>query len=494
MFERYTEKARRVIFFGRYEASQFGSPYIETEHLLLGLLREDKPLTNRLLRSEAVVQDIRNEIERCTDVREKTSTSADLPLSNEAKRVLLHAAEEADRLGHKQIGTEHLLFGMLREEKSFAAKLLNDRNVRLSQVREQLQQSEPEPAARVPGGGQLSVHLSDFGSSLTDQARDGMLPPLVGREQELQRVVQVLCRLTRGNPVLLGEPGVGKKTIVFGLAKQIAEGAIPELDGRSIVSLDPAVIASGTKSRARFEDNLEGILREPSDQPAFLLFIDGLHALAQTQPFSVVANVIKPALLDGRLQCISTATAAEYSKTVETAPWLEQCFTTVEVKPPTEAEAIAVLIGIKDRFQAFHEVTYTEEAIQYAVFHSSSYFPNRSLPEKAIDLIDEAGARVKLRQSGLPDEIAELQKRIKLIVHRLQSAIVIHEFEKARFYSDEERKARENLRALREKHQLTDAIATVTRDDIEQIVAEKTGLSVDLLRKSKAEKPKDEKK
>ena len=491
MFERYTEKARRVIFFGRYEASQFGSPYIETEHLLLGLLREDKALTNRLLRSEAVVQDIRKEIERCTDAREKTSTSADLPLSNEAKRVLLHAAEEADRLGHKQIGTEHLLFGMLSEEKSFAAKLLNDRNVRLSQVREQLQQSEPEPAGRVPGGGQLSVHLSDFGSNLTDQAKDGMLPPLVGREQELQRVIQVLCRLTRGNPVLLGEPGVGKKTIVYGLAQRIVEGGIPGLDGRSIVSLDPAVVASGTKSRSRFENSLEEIIEKLFyDQQDFMLFIDGLHSLAQAQPFLRVANVIKPALLDGKLQCISSATATEYSKTVETTPWLEQCFTTVEVKPATEAEAIAVLTGIKDRFQKFHEVTYTDEAIQYAVFHSSSYFPNRSLPEKAIDLIDEAGARVKLREGRLPDEIQEAQKRIIGIVKRMEAAIANHEFEKARRHSDEEVREREALRELRKKHKLNAAIVAVTRDDIEQIVAEKTGLSVDLLSKSKAEKPK----
>jgi ATP-dependent Clp protease ATP-binding subunit ClpC len=496
MFEKYTEKARRVIFFARYEASQFGSPNIETEHFLLGLLREDKALMNRLLRSAEAMQDIRKEIERCSDVREKIETSVDLPVSNECRRVLAYATEESERLAHQHIGTEHLLLGLLREEKCFAAKLLHDRNVRLDQVREQARQSGLEEQARQPGAAHPSVRLSEFGIDLTRQALDGILPPLVGRERELQRTIQVLCCLTRRNPVLVGEPGVGKQAIIYGLALRISEGAVPELDGRTILSLDLAVIASGTKSRSRFEDNMESILRGLLYvEYRLILFIDGLHSLANTQRFLSVANVIKPALLNARIQCISTATPAEFAKTVEASPWLEEHFAVVEVKPPSEAEAIEVLMGVKERFQKFHDVIYTDEAVQYAVFHSNSYVPNRCLPEKAIDLLDEAGARLKLRQGHLPAEVVEVNKRMRFLQQRHDGAVSNHEFEKARFYADEVRKEKDNVEALRKKYNLSQqSSATVTREDIEQIVVERTGLSIDFLRKSQANRPDFDKK
>ena len=256
MFERYTEKARRVIFFARYEASQFGSPYIETEHLLLGLLREDKALTNRFLRSHASVDSIRKQIEARTTVREKVSTSVDLPLSNECKRVLAYAAEEAESLGHKHIGTEHLLLGLLREEKCFAAEILLERGLKLAQIREELGRVTQEKAPPQQRQHDSSL-LAEFSRDLTQAAMDGQLDPLVGRDAELERVIQILCRRTKNNPVLIGEPGVGKTAIVEGFAQRVINGDVPELlADRRIVVLDLAMMVAGTKYRGQFEERI----------------------------------------------------------------------------------------------------------------------------------------------------------------------------------------------------------------------------------------------
>jgi ATP-dependent Clp protease ATP-binding subunit ClpC len=278
MFERYTEKARRVIFFGRYEASQFGSPYVETEHLLLGVLREDKTLTSRLLKSSGSMEDIRAEIEKHSPIREKVSTSVDLQLSNECKRILAYAAEEADRLRHKQIEVEHLLLGLLREEKCFAAKLLERHGVRLSSARQVFVKTRAEsPPAPTVVPSEFPT-LADFGFSLTQKAMDGLLPRLIGRELELDRVIQVLCRLTSANPVLVGEPGVGKKSIVYGLAQRVVEGNVPaSLANSPLMSVDLAVIASGTRTRSRFEENLDQVLVQLlQGANSVLFFVNGL--------------------------------------------------------------------------------------------------------------------------------------------------------------------------------------------------------------------------
>ncbi|MGZ5565057.1 MAG: Clp protease N-terminal domain-containing protein, partial [Chthoniobacterales bacterium] len=456
MFERYTEKARRVIFFARYEASQFGSPYIETEHLLLGLLREDKALTNRFLRSHASVESIRKQIEGHTTIREKVSTSVDLPLSNECKRVLAYAAEEAERLSHKHIGTEHLLLGLLREEKCFAAEILHERGLRLSAVREELARTSQEKAA--PARSRESSLLAEFSRDLTQSAMDSQLDPLVGRDPELERVIQILCRRTKNNPVLIGEPGVGKTAIVEGLAQRIADGDVPSfLADKRILALDLSLIVAGTKYRGQFEERLKTIMKELMESQNSIIFIDELHTLVgagSAEGSLDAANILKPALSRGEIQCIGATTPGEYRKSIEKDRSLERRFQSVKVPPPGEADAIQVLMGIKERYEKFHAVTYTDESIQIAVSHSNRYIPDRFLPDKAIDLIDEAGARVKLRQTSLPEDITEVQKRIKFIVHRMENAIANHEFEKARFYSDEERKERENLRALREKYHL----------------------------------------
>ena len=481
MFERYTEKARRVIFFARYEASQFGSPYIETEHLLLGLLREDKALTNRFLRSHASVESIRKQIEAHTTIREKVSTSVDLPLSNECKRVLAYAAEEAERLGHKHIGTEHLLLGLLREEKCFAAEILQERGLKLAQIREELARVTQEKAP------------AEFSRDLTQAAMDGQLDPLVGRDGELERVIQILCRRTKNNPVLIGEPGVGKTAIVEGLAQRIADGEVPSfLAEKKVLGLDLSLIVAGTKYRGQFEERLKTIMKELMENQNCIVFIDELHTLVgagSAEGSLDAANILKPALSRGEIQCIGATTPGEFRKSIEKDRSLERRFQAVKVPPPNEADAIKIIHGIKDRYEKFHAVSYTDEAIEFSVSHSNRYIPDRFLPDKAIDLIDEAGARVKLRQTSLPEEITEVQKRIKFIVHRMDSAIANHEFEKARFYSDEERKERESLRLLRDKYHLDDSTAGIVgREDIEDVVSRWTGVPVTSIKEEETQK------
>src|SRR6266571_6067251 len=340
MFERYTEKARRVIFFARYEASQFGSPYIETEHLLLGLLREDKALTNRFLRSHASVESIRKQIEGHTTIREKVSTSVDLPLSNECKRVLAYAAEEAERLSHKHIGTEHLLLGLLREEKCFAAEILHERGLRLSTIREELARSSQEKAQ--PQRQRESSLLSEFSRDLTQAAMDNQLDPLVGRESELERVVQILCRRTKNNPVLIGEPGVGKTAIVEGLAQRIADGNVPSfLADKRILALDLSLIVAGTKYRGQFEERLKTIMKELMESQNCVIFIDELHTLVgagSAEGSLDAANILKPALSRGEIQCIGATTPAEYRKSIEKDRSLERRFQAVKVPPPDEKD------------------------------------------------------------------------------------------------------------------------------------------------------------
>ena len=498
MFERYTEKARRVIFFARYEASQFGSPYIETEHLLLGLLREDKALTNRFLRSHTSVESIRKQIEQHTTIREKVSTSVDLPLSNECKRVLAYAAEEAERLSHKHIGTEHLLLGLLREEKCFAAEILTERGLRLPTIREELQRTTQEKTPTQgkqagSGGRQEQSMLAEFSRDLTQSAMDQQLDPLVGRDTEVDRVIQILCRRTKNNPVLIGEPGVGKTAIVEGLAQKIADGEVPSfLADKKVLALDLSLIVAGTKYRGQFEERLKTIMKELMENQNSIVFIDELHTLVgagSAEGSLDAANILKPALSRGEIQCIGATTPAEYRKSIEKDRSLERRFQAVKVPPPNEEDAIKIIMGIKEKYEKFHAVSYTDDAISFSVSHSSRYIPDRFLPDKAIDLIDEAGARVKLRQTSLPEELTEVQKRIKFIVHRMENAIANHEFEKARFYSDEERKERENLRLLRDKYHLDDSSAgIVTREDIEDVVSRWTGVPITSLKEEETQR------
>ena len=492
MFEKYTEKARRVIFFARYEASQYGSPYIETEHLLLGLLREDKALANRFLRTHGTIESIRKEIEARITIRERISTSVDVPLSQECKRIVMnHAIEEAERLNHKHVGTEHLLLGILREEKCFAAETLQERGLRLSALREELSRTAGE---KVPVNRPKETSLlSEFSRDLTQAALEGQLDPLVGRDRELERVIQILCRRTKNNPVLIGEPGVGKTAIVEGLAQKIADGDVPPfLADKRILSLDLSLIVAGTKYRGQFEERLKTIMKELMENQNAIIFIDELHTLVgagSAEGSLDAANILKPALSRGEIQCIGSTTPGEYRKSVEKDRSLERRFQAVKVTAPSEDEAIRILSGVRERYEKFHAVSYTDEALQYSVYHSNRYIPDRFLPDKAIDLIDESGARVKLRQSMLPEEVSEVQKRVKFITHRMETAIANHEFEKARFYSEEERKEKEHLRQLREKLKLDESsTGIVTREDIEEVVSRWTGIAMTAIKEDEQQK------
>ena len=491
MFERYTEKARRVIFFARYEASQCGSPNIETEHLLLGLLREDKALTNRFLRSHGSIESIRKQIEGRTAIREKVSTSVDLPLSQESKRVLAYAAEEAERLAHKHIGTEHLLLGLLREEKCFAAEILHERGLRLSTLREEWSRSQSEKVAS--GRSKETSLLAEFSRDLTQSALDTQLDPLIGRESELERVIQILCRRTKNNPVLIGEPGVGKTAIVEGLAQRISDGNVPSfLAEKRILALDLSLIVAGTKYRGQFEERLKNIMKELMEAQNALIFIDELHTLVgagSAEGSLDAANILKPALSRGEIQCIGATTPAEYRKSIEKDRSLERRFQTVKVAPPNEEATLKIIHGIKDRYEKFHAVSYEDEAVNFSVHLSNRYIPDRFLPDKAIDLIDEAGARVKLRQGSLPEEVVDVHKRIKFVVHRMENAIANHEFEKARFYSEEEQRERENLRVLQDKYNIDEsAIGRVSREDIEEVVSRWTGVPVTAIKEEESTK------
>jgi len=315
----------------------------------------------------------------------------------------------------------------------------------------------------------------------------------VGRDGELERVIQILCRRTKNNPVLIGEPGVGKTAIVEGLAQRIADGEVPSfLADKRVLALDLSLIVAGTKYRGQFEERRKTIMKELMENQNSIIFIDELHTLVgagSAEGSLDAANILKPALSRGEIQCIGATTPAEYRKSIEKDRSLERRFQAVKVPPPNEADAIKIINGIKDRYEKFHAVSYTDAAIEFAVSHSIRYIPDRFLPDKAIDLIDEAGARVKLRQTSLPEEITEVQKRIKFIVHRMDSAIANHEFEKARFYSDEERKERENLRALRDKYHLDDSAAGIVgREDIEDVVSRWTGVPVTSIKEEETQK------
>jgi ATP-dependent Clp protease ATP-binding subunit ClpC len=344
--------------------------------LLLGLLREDKALTNRFLRQHSSVDSIRKQIEAHTTVREKVSTSVDLPLSNECKRVLAYASEEAERLSHKHIGTEHLLLGLLCEEKCFAAEILAERGLKLGAIREEMQRATQEKVQQQPQqrtANRETSLLAEFSRDLTQAAMENQLDPLVGRDGEVDRTIQILCRRTKNNPVLIGEPGVGKTAIVEGLAQRIADGEVPSfLADKRVLALDLSLIVAGTKYRGQFEERLKTIMKELIENQNSIIFIDELHTLVgagSAEGSLDAANILKPALSRGEIQCIGATTPGEYRKSIEKDRSLERRFQSVKVPPPNEADSVKILMGIKDRYEKFHAVSYTDEAINFAVSH-----------------------------------------------------------------------------------------------------------------------------
>jgi len=470
MFERYTEKARRVIFFARYEASQFGASQIEAEHILLGLIREDKNLATRYFhRNHSNIESIRKVVEERVVMRERTTSSnVDLPLSSEAKRVLGYAAEESERLGTRHIGTEHLLLGLLREEDSNAADILYDRGLRLSEIRQDIMRQanlERNASAR-----KETPHLFEFSRDLTEAASEGRLDPLVGRENEIDRVIQILCRRTKNNPVLIGEPGVGKTAIVEGLAQRIVNGDVPSfLIDKRILALDLSLIVAGTKYRGQFEERMKTIMRELMENPQYMVFIDELHTLigaGSAEGSLDAANILKPALSRGEIQCIGATTPTEFRKSIEKDRSLERRFQAVKVPAPDEPETIRILEGIKDRYESYHNVRYTNEAIEAAVYQSNRYLPDRFLPDKAIDIIDEAGARVKLRvqrDSGYIPPPPRWPQR---------------DFRDSRDYRERGYSSSRRSPAYYEPPDFENVAALVAKQDIDDVIARWTGIPV----------------
>jgi len=486
MFERYTERARRVIFFARYEASQLGSQSIETEHLLLGLIREGKGLTSRLFgKSHVSMEAIRKAVEgRVVYHGDKISTSVDIPLSIESKRVLGYAAEEAERMLHSYIGTEHILLGLLREDRSVAATILAERGMRLATTREEIVQLLNEKA-NVAKSKETPL-LAEFSRDLTEAAGRGTLDPLVGRDDELARIIQVLCRRTRNNPVLIGEPGVGKTALVEGLAMRIVQGDVPVyLADRRILALDISLIVAGTKYRGQFEERLKTIMRELSESHNVIVFIDELHTLVgagSAEGSLDAANILKPALSRGEVQCIGATTPAEYRKYIEKDRSLERRFQAVRVASPSEPETIEILRGIKDRYEQFHNVAYAEEALSAAVYQSARYIPDRFLPDKAIDLLDEAGSRVKLREGQAAGELPEYARKVRVVVERGDAG------ERGGFFRDEEAAQRETLHIARDSWSLGGEVLEVVKSDIDEVVSKWTGIPITSLEEEESAK------
>jgi ATP-dependent Clp protease ATP-binding subunit ClpC len=481
MFERYTERARRVLFFARYEASQLGSVSIETEHLLLGLIREGKGLTSRIFaRSEVVLDSIRKEIEGRTVLREKVSTSVDIPFSSETKRALQFAAEEADRLLHTYIGTEHLLLGILREDRSLAAAILMEKGLRLNSVRDDVVSLLNEKTTSAPRAKETPL-LAEFSRDLTDAASKKLLDPLVGRDEEVERVQQVLCRRTKNNAVLIGEPGVGKTAIVEGLAQRIVAGAVPSyLADKRILALDISLVVAGTKYRGQFEERLKAIMKELADHPNIIVFIDELHTLVgagSAEGSLDAANILKPALSRGEIRCIGATTPAEYRKYIEKDRSLERRFQAIKVEAPDERHTVEILLGLKDRYEAFHDVEYTSDAIDAAVYQSSRYISDRSLPDKAIDLVDEAGARAKLRQAA--------STAVRAPGPEVASAVAVRDYEGPGHYRQQEAAAED---AGSSGAQAPERRVVVGKKEIDEVVAKWTGIPLASVTQDESEK------
>jgi ATP-dependent Clp protease ATP-binding subunit ClpC len=408
-----------------------------------------------------------------------------MPLTDECRRVLGYASEEAEGLSHKHIGTEHLLLGLLREENSFGAQILNKHGVRLSEIREQLARAVEEMQPVAP---KAFVLLSEFSGYMTRAAREKQRSSLVGREKEFEQMLHILGRSNKNNVVLVGEPGVGKKAMVEELVQRVADNAATVfLQGKLFVSIDLAMVVTAAQHSRRSAEFLNAVTEEmiKADKDT-IFFFDELHALLAAGPEGgahEITLLLKSALLSGRVRCIASATPAEHHAALEKAPWLNERFLAVKVEPPTEETATKILQVEKDRFEKFHSVQFTDEAITAAVVLSNRLIANHSLPDKAIDVIDDAGAYVKMKQEKavLPEEVIEARKRLKFISARHENAVENHEFEKARFYSNEERAQREALAQLHMKHNIPER-QVVTKEDIEEALARWTGMPIEAVR------------
>jgi ATP-dependent Clp protease ATP-binding subunit ClpC len=490
MNDKFTERVRKVIYLARDEANRLQHDYIGTEHLLLGILRLGEGIAAEVLQKlEVDVEQIQQTIENMVKPTGGTLTVGEIPLTPRAKRVLELSVEEARFLGHNYVGTEHLLLGLIREGEGVAARVLLELGVDRKRVREEimksLARSGSAPGSRKAARGKTETStLDQFGRDLTQHARDQKLDPIIGRDQEIGRIIQILCRRTKNNPVLIGEPGVGKTAIVEGLAQRIVEGKVPELlRDKRITTLDLASIVAGTKYRGQFEERLKTIINEIKDNDQVIIFIDEIHTIVGAggaEGAIDASNMLKPALARGEIQCIGATTLDEYRKHIEKDGALERRFQPIIINPPSEDETVRIIIGLRDKYEAHHRTKFTEAAIRQAVYLSQRYIQGRFLPDKAIDVIDEAGARARLSVTTVPENLRDLERDAEEISKEKESAIHAQEFEKAAAFRDQEKEIRRRIQDLHrewsEARQESESV--VTEREIASVISDMTGIPV----------------
>ncbi len=503
MYERFTDRARKVMQLANQEAQRFNHEYIGTEHILLGLVKEGSGVAANVLKNLDVdLRKIRLEVEKLVQSGPEMVTIGKLPQTPRAKKVIEYSMEEARNLNHNYVGTEHILLGLLREQEGVAAQVLMNLGMKLEDVREEvlnllghgMESAEvgerggregtggAEPGQPAKGGKSKTPALDSFGRDLTELARQGKLDPVIGREREIERATQVLCRRTKNNPVLLGEAGVGKTAIVEGFAQRVINGEVPEiLADKRIVVLDLAMMVAGTKYRGQFEERIKAVMNEVRRARNTILFIDELHTLVGAggaEGAIDAANVLKPALARGEIQCIGATTLDEYRKYIEKDNALARRFQEIMVEPTGKTETIQILKGLKDRYEEHHRVQITDDAIVAAVEMSERYITARCLPDKAIDVIDEAGARVRLRTMSKPPDLKDIDDEVERLNKEKEDAVANQDFEKAaslRDQADKLRRKKEQItRDWREKSRETDGV--VDEEVVAEVVSKMTGI------------------
>src|SRR5216110_2145777 len=502
MFERFTDRARKVMALANQEAQRFNHEYIGTEHILLGLVKEGSGVGANVLRNLDVdLRKVRLEVEKLVKAGPEMVTMGKLPQTPRAKKVIEYAIEEARNLNHNYVGTEHLLLGLLREHDGVAAQVLMNLGLKLEEVREEVlnllgagvESEEPQAQEKQQGKGKSKTPaLDSFGRDLTELAKEGQLDPVIGRKNEIERVIQILCRRQKNNPVLLGEAGVGKTAIVEGLAQMIVGNTVPEiLHDRRLVVLDLAMMVAGTKYRGQFEERIKAVMNEVRREKNVILFIDELHTLVGAggaEGAIDASNVLKPALSRGEIQCIGATTFDEYRKYIEKDAALARRFQPITVDPPSKEDTIAILKGLRDRYEAHHRVQILDAALQAAVEMSDRYITGRCLPDKAIDVLDEAGARIRLRSMTKPPNLAEIEEQIERLSIQKDEAVKNAEYEEAAKLRDQAEalraKKEEMQRAWREKAKEIDGV--VDEEVIAEVVSKMTGVPLTRLEKEEA--------
>ena len=505
MFERFTEKAIKVIMLAQEEARRLGHNFVGTEQVLLGLIGEGTGVAAKTLKSMGVnLKDARTEVEKIIG-RGSGFVAVEIPFTPRAKRVLELSWDEARQLGHNYIGTEHLLLGLIREDQGVAARVLETLGVDLNKIRSNVIKILGESKPQVVSSGASSSSsssstkaktpsLDEFGTDLTLAAAELRLDPVIGREKEIERVIQILARRTKNNPVLLGEPGVGKTAVVEGLALRIVNSEVPDiLDGKKVIQLDMGLLIAGTKYRGEFEERLKKIMDEIRQAGNIILVIDEMHTLigaGAAEGAIDAANILKPALSRGEIQVIGATTLDEYRKHIEKDTALERRFQSILIEEPSIEDSIEIIRGIKPKYEEHHRLIISDEAIVASVKLSSKYITDRFLPDKAIDVLDEASSKVRLKVSSLSPEGKELDKELRVIIKEKEEAIRNQEFEKASQLRDDEANMKERIREVseewRNEHDANKPV--VTEENIAEVIGMMTGVPVTKLTESESDR------